>query len=70
MTANPQKEKEYVERVEVHTVYSVVYTDIGGVQGVKEFASVDDRDNFAEGIGAAWGAMGIQVADLMPAGHM
>jgi hypothetical protein len=63
MTASPQP----VARVEI--VYNVVYTDLNGQQGIKEFATIDERNSFVNELEQR-GITGIAVAEVTTPGHM
>jgi len=64
MTASPQ----IVERVEMRTVYNVVYTDMGE-QRVADFATVELRDDFIQELDKR-GISGIAVADITMPGQL
>jgi len=56
-------------QIETHYIYNVVYTDVGGIQGMREFASAKDRDEFVQDLESG-GATGIAVAELTLPGHL
>ncbi len=64
MTATPQ----LVPIVETRTVYNVVYT-VGGIQRMKDFATMDDRNKFVQELEQG-GASGIAVADITMPGQL
>jgi len=58
-----------VQVVETRIEYDVTWVDAGGVQQVRHYATIDDRDKGLEQL-TQQGVSGVAVADVMPAGHL
>jgi anti-sigma factor RsiW len=65
MTASPRS----YPVVETRTMYNVVYVDAGGVQQVRDFASLEDSNRFVQQL-EQQGVTGVAVADILTPGHL